>query len=51
MREAPDCRPPQTAQHASQPRISSTSHHPQQQETVHRELRPSTGKWARAGED
>jgi hypothetical protein len=49
MREAPNCRPPQTAWHASQPRSSSTSHPPQQQDTVHRELRPGTGKGARAG--
>jgi hypothetical protein len=47
MRSAPDCRPPQTEQHASQPR-SSTSHPPQQQEAVHRELRPCTGKGASA---
>jgi hypothetical protein len=44
MREAPDCRPPPTARHASQTRSSSTSHPPQQQDTVHRELRPGTGK-------
>jgi hypothetical protein len=49
MRAAPDCRPPQTARHTSQPRSSSTSHPPQQQDTVHRELRPGTGKGARAG--
>jgi hypothetical protein len=48
MRAAPDCRPPPTARHASQPRSSSTSHPPQQQDTVHRELRPGTGKGARA---
>ena len=30
MRAAPDCRPPPTARHASQPRSSSTSHPPQQ---------------------
>ena len=29
MRAAPDCRPPPTARHASQPRSSSTSHPPQ----------------------
>jgi hypothetical protein len=40
MRAAPDCRPPPTARHASQPRSSSTSHPPQQQDAVHRELRP-----------
>ena len=49
MRAAPDCRPPPTARHASQPRSSSTSHPPQQQDAVHRELRPGTGKGARAG--
>ncbi len=49
MRTAPDCRPPLTAQHASQPRSSSTRHPPQQQDAVHRELRPGTGKGARAG--
>ena len=48
-REAPDCRPPPTARHASQPRSRSTSHPPQQQDAVHRELRPGTGKGARAG--
>jgi hypothetical protein len=31
-----------------QPRSRSTSHPPQQQDTVHRELRPGTGKGARA---
>ena len=49
MRAAPYCRPPPTARHASQPRSSSTSHPPQQQDAVHRELRPGTGKGARAG--
>jgi hypothetical protein len=49
MRAAPDCRPPPTARHASQPRSSSTSHPPQQQDAVHRELRPGTGNGARAG--
>ena len=49
MRAAPDCRPPPTARHASQPRSSSTSNPPQQQDAVHRELRPGTGKGARAG--
>ena len=49
MRAAPDCRPPPTARHALQPRSSSTSHPPQQQGAVHRELRPGTGKGARAG--
>jgi hypothetical protein len=49
MRATPDCRPPLTARHASQPRSSSTSHPPQQQDTVHRELHPGTGKGARAG--
>jgi hypothetical protein len=44
MRAAPDCRPPLTARHASQPRSSSTSHPPQKQDAVHRELRPGTGK-------
>ncbi len=34
MRAAPDCRPPPTAWHASQPRSSSTSHPPQQQDAV-----------------
>jgi hypothetical protein len=47
MRAAPDCRPPPTARHALQPR-SSTSHPPQQQDAVHRELRPGTGKGASA---
>ena len=49
MRAAPDCRPPPTARHALQPRSRSTSHPPQQQDAVHRELRPGTGKGARAG--
>jgi hypothetical protein len=49
MWAAPDCRPPPTAEHASQPRSSSTSHPPQQHDAVHRELRPGTGKGARAG--
>ena len=49
MRAAPDCRPPPTARHASQPRSSSTRHPPQQQDGVHRELHPGTGKGARAG--
>jgi hypothetical protein len=49
MREAPYCRPPPTARYASQPRSSTTSHPPQKQDTVHRELRPGTGKGARAG--
>ena len=49
MRAAPDCKPPPTARHASQPRSSSTSHPPQQQDAVHRELRPGTGKGASAG--
>jgi hypothetical protein len=48
MRAAPDCRPPPTAQHVSQPCSSSTSHPPHQQDTVHRELRPGTGKGVRA---
>jgi hypothetical protein len=48
MRAAPDCRPPPTARHASQPRSSSTSQPLQQQDRVHRELRPGTGKGARA---
>ena len=48
MRAASDCSPPPTARHASQPR-SSTSHHPQQKEAVHRELRPGKGKGAIAG--
>jgi hypothetical protein len=39
MRADPDCRPPPTAWHASLAR-TSTSHPPQQQDTVHRELRP-----------
>jgi hypothetical protein len=47
MRAAPDCRPPLTARHASQPR-SSTSH-PQQQDAVHMELCPGTGKGPIAG--
>ena len=47
IRAAPDCKPPPTARHASQPR-SSTSHPPQQQDAVHRELRPGTGKGASA---
>jgi hypothetical protein len=49
MRAAPDCRPPLTARHVLHPRSSSTSHPPQQQDEVHRELRPGTGKGARAG--
>jgi hypothetical protein len=49
MRAAPDCRPPPTARHVLQPRSRSTSHPPQQQDAVHRELRPGTGKGARAG--
>ncbi len=49
MRAAPYCRSPPTTRHASQPRSSSTSHPPQQQDTVHRELCPGTGKGARAG--
>jgi hypothetical protein len=49
MRAAPDCRPPPTTPHALQPRSRSTSHPPQQQDAVHRELRPGTGKGARAG--
>jgi hypothetical protein len=48
MRAAPDCRQPPTVRHASQP-SSSTGHPPQQQDTVHRELRPCTGKGAIAG--
>ncbi len=48
MRAAPDCRPPPTARHASPPR-NSTSHPPQQQDAVHRELRPGTGKRASVG--
>ena len=49
MRAAPDCRTPLTTRHASQPRSRSTNHPPQQQDAVHRELRPCTGKGARAG--
>ena len=49
MRAAPVCRPPPTARHALQPRSRSTSHPPQKQDAVHRELRPGTGKGARAG--
>jgi hypothetical protein len=45
MRAAPDCRPPPTAWHASPP-LTSTSHPLQQQDAVHRELRPGTGKGA-----
>jgi hypothetical protein len=45
MRVAPDCRPPPTARHASTTR-TSTSHSLQQQDTVHRELSPGTGKTA-----
>ena len=48
MRAAPDCRQTQTAWHESQTR-SSTSHPPQQQDSVHRELRPGTGKGASTG--
>jgi hypothetical protein len=48
MRAAPDCRPPLTVRHESQPR-SSTTPPPQQQDTVHRELLPCTGKGAIAG--
>ncbi len=48
MREAPDCRPPMTTWHVLQPR-TSTSHPPQQQDTVYRELLPGTGKGASAG--
>ena len=48
MRAALDCRPPPTARHASQPR-TSTSHPPQRQNAVHRELRPGMGKGANAG--
>jgi hypothetical protein len=48
IRAAPDCRPPPTARHASQSRSSSISHPSQQQDKVHRELRPGTGKGARA---
>jgi len=48
MRAAPDCRPPPTGWHASPPR-TSTSHPPQQQEAVYRELRPGTGKGVSAG--
>ena len=47
MRAAPDCRPPPIARHASPPH-TSTSHPPQQQDAVHRELRPGTGKGASA---
>ncbi len=47
MRAAPECRQSPTAWHAAQPRSSSTSHTPQQQEAVHRELHPGTGKGAR----
>jgi hypothetical protein len=43
MRTAPDCRQPPTERHASQSR-HSTSHPPQQQDTVHRELCPCTGR-------
>jgi hypothetical protein len=45
MREAPDCMQPPTARHVLSPR-SNTSHPPQQQDTVHRELCPGTGKGA-----
>ena len=43
MRAASDCRPPQTAWHASQP-SSSTRQPPQQKEAVHGELHPGKGK-------
>jgi hypothetical protein len=43
MRAFPDCRPPQTAQHAPLSR-TSTSHPPHQQDAVHSELRPGRGK-------
>ena len=45
MRAAPDCRPTQTAWHAQPPR-TSTSHPPQQQDTVHSLIGPGTGKGA-----
>jgi len=50
MRAAPDCRPPLTAQHESQPRSSSTSHPPPatRPSLFYMELRPGTGKGARA---
>ena len=48
MRAASDCRPTQTVRHVPQTR-SSTSHPPQQQDTVHRELLPGTGRGASAG--
>ena len=45
VRASPDWRPPPTAQHALPPR-TSTSHPPHQQDAVHSELRPGTGKGA-----
>jgi len=49
MRAAPDCRQPLTGRHVSPPR-TSTRHPPQQQDTVHKELLPGTGKGAGAAE-
>ena len=44
------CRQPLTEQHASQSR-SSTSHTPQQKDTVHRELRPGKGRGPALAQD
>jgi hypothetical protein len=43
MREAPDCRPAMTTWHALQPR-TSTSHPPQQQDTVYRSCFQARGR-------
>ncbi len=48
MRVAPNCRPPQTEWHELK-HLTSTSHPPQQQDTVYRELSPCTGKGASSG--
>ena len=49
MRAASDCRPPQTARHASQPH-SSTSHPPQQKDAVH-SCAPARGRWPAPAQD
>ena len=49
MRAASNCRPPPTAQHASQP-SSITCHPPQQKDAVH-SCAPARGRWPAPAQD
>jgi hypothetical protein len=51
MRAAPDCRPPPTARHASQPRSSSTSHPPSNKTQSTGSCAPARGRGPEPAQD